>query len=34
MRNSIIFLGIFMLGFLTGCFDDEGNYDYKKVRKR
>lgn len=20
-----------MLGFLVGCFDDEGNYDYKKV---
>lgn len=33
MRNSIIFLGIFMLGFLTGCFDDEGNYDYKKVNE-
>lgn len=22
-----------MLGFLTGCFDDEGNYDYKKVNE-
>jgi hypothetical protein len=30
MKNSIL-LGIFMLGFLVGCFDDEGNYDYKKV---
>lgn len=31
MRNSIILLGVFMLGFLTSCFDDEGNYDYKNV---
>lgn len=31
MKNIILLINVFVLSFLTGCFEDEGRYDYEKL---
>lgn len=33
MRKTIIFLGIVFLWFLSGCYEDKGNYDYAELNQ-
>lgn len=31
MKNIILLINVFILSFLTGCFEDEGRYDYDEI---